>query len=98
MAREDGERYPGFANTGRNNEMRRPFLSLLTPALLVLVTAGAAEAAAGPVAKEAEVNGVRLTYVEQGSGTPMVLVHGAVADLRNWEPARRGYARNPTRW
>ena len=28
-------------------------------------------------AKEVEINGVRLQYVEQGSGEPMVFVHGA---------------------
>jgi pimeloyl-ACP methyl ester carboxylesterase len=53
-----------------------------------------AEAATAPAAKEVEVNGVRLPYVEQGSGKPVVLVHGAVADLRVWEPVREALAQN----
>jgi pimeloyl-ACP methyl ester carboxylesterase len=43
-------------------------------------------------AKEVEINGVRLQYVEQGSGEPMVFVHGAPSDLRTWEPVREGIA------
>jgi pimeloyl-ACP methyl ester carboxylesterase len=35
-----------------------------------------------------------LAYVEQGSGKPVVLVHGAVADLRNWELVREALVRN----
>jgi pimeloyl-ACP methyl ester carboxylesterase len=34
------------------------------------------------LAKEIEVNGVRLSYVEQGFGEPIVFVHGAFSDLR----------------
>jgi pimeloyl-ACP methyl ester carboxylesterase len=40
-----------------------------------------------------EINGVRLTYVEQGSGEPIVFVHGAFSDLRVWEPIRDEVAR-----
>jgi len=39
-------------------------------------------------AKEVEVNGVRLQYIEQGSGEPIVFVHGAPHDLRAWETIR----------
>lgn len=39
-------------------------------------------------AKEVEVNGVRLQYIEQGSGEPTVFVHGAPLDLRSWESER----------
>jgi pimeloyl-ACP methyl ester carboxylesterase len=39
-------------------------------------------------AKTAEINGVRLSYVEQGSGEPIVFVHGLVSDLRAWEPIK----------
>ncbi|MGB5558404.1 MAG: alpha/beta hydrolase [Paracoccaceae bacterium] len=31
------------------------------------------------------INGARLAYVEQGSGDPVVLVHGGVSDLRTWD-------------
>src|SRR5690606_27907442 len=30
------------------------------------------------------VNGVELAFVERGEGTPLVLVHGSVSDLRTW--------------
>jgi len=44
-------------------------------------------------AKEVEVNGVRLQYIEQGSGEPIVFVHGAPHDLRAWEPVRQEIAK-----
>jgi pimeloyl-ACP methyl ester carboxylesterase len=44
-------------------------------------------------AKDVEVNGVRLQYIEQGSGEPIVFVHGAPHDLRAWEPVREEIAK-----
>jgi pimeloyl-ACP methyl ester carboxylesterase len=44
-------------------------------------------------AKDVEVNGVRLQYLEQGSGEPIVFVHGAPSDLRIWEPVRKEIAK-----
>jgi pimeloyl-ACP methyl ester carboxylesterase len=38
--------------------------------------------------KTVEVNGALLSYVEQGSGEPIVFVHGLVSDLRAWEPIK----------
>jgi pimeloyl-ACP methyl ester carboxylesterase len=35
-------------------------------------------------AKEVEIDGVRLQYVEQGSGEAMVFVHGAPSDLSKY--------------
>lgn len=32
-----------------------------------------------------EVNGTKLEYVEQGTGQPIVFVHGVLNDLRSWE-------------
>jgi pimeloyl-ACP methyl ester carboxylesterase len=60
------------------------------PLMLLLV---ASTASSGPLTKGAEVNGVRLPYVEQGTGEPMVFVHGAPADLRAWEPVRHEIAK-----
>jgi len=40
------------------------------------------------------VNGVNITYLEQGTGTPAVFVHGAFSDLRFWEPQRQAVAAN----
>jgi len=48
-------------------------------------------------AKKVEVNGTRLQYVEQGSGEPIVFVHGAPHDLRAWEPVRE-VNRTVARW
>lgn len=33
---------------------------------------------------EVEVNGVFLTYIEQGEGAPLVFVHGSLSDYRSW--------------
>ena len=44
--------------------------------------------AGSPATKEINVNGMTMTYVEEGSGQPIVFVHGAVSDLRAWEPIR----------
>jgi pimeloyl-ACP methyl ester carboxylesterase len=55
-------------------------------ASLLLSLAVPSSATSAPLAKEAEVNGVRLSYIEQGSGEPIVFVHGAFSDLRVWAP------------
>jgi pimeloyl-ACP methyl ester carboxylesterase len=47
----------------------------------------------GQAAKEVEINGVRLEYIEQGSGEPIVFVHGAPHDLSAWEPVREAIAK-----
>jgi hypothetical protein len=64
-----------------------------TFALLLLCLLVPSSAMSGPLAKEAEVNGVHLPYVEQGSGEPVVFVHGAISDLRAWEPIREEIAK-----
>jgi pimeloyl-ACP methyl ester carboxylesterase len=38
------------------------------------------------------VNGVELSYIEQGTGTPVVFVHGAWMDLRYWKPQQQAIA------
>ena len=66
-------------------------LPVLASLLLGLVIPSNATSA--PLAKEVEVDGVRLSYVEQGSGESIVFVHGAFSDLRVWEPIREEVAR-----
>ena len=42
-----------------------------------------------PIAvKQVEVNGVKITYTEQGTGVPVVFVHGSMTDRRVWEAQR----------
>jgi pimeloyl-ACP methyl ester carboxylesterase len=40
------------------------------------------------------IDGVRLRYVDEGRGAPVVCVHGAFADHRNWGPQRALIARS----
>jgi pimeloyl-ACP methyl ester carboxylesterase len=47
-----------------------------------------------PVIRQAEVNNVKLTYLEQGRGEPVVFVHGAMSDFRAWEPQREAFAQH----
>ncbi|WP_242929263.1 alpha/beta fold hydrolase [Pontibacter vulgaris] len=35
--------------------------------------------------KEIEINGIALSYTEQGEGEPIILVHGNLSDYRMWE-------------
>lgn len=44
--------------------------------------------------KRMPANGTTLAYVDQGRGTPVVFVHGAVSDHRLWEPQRDACARS----
>lgn len=53
----------------------------------------AALAATQPQVRQIRVSGAHLSYVEQGQGTPVVFVHGAVSDLRYWEPQRDAFAK-----
>ena len=52
----------------------------------------AAQSAAPPATRQMSVNGVELSYVDEGKGAPVVFVHGAVSDLRDWEPQRQATA------
>lgn len=45
-----------------------------------------------PPVKQMKVNGVELAYVEQGSGVPVVFVHGAVGDWRTFDLLRPAVA------
>jgi pimeloyl-ACP methyl ester carboxylesterase len=60
--------------------------------LAILVSGFEAAVAADPLTKEVEVNGFTMSYVEDGTGEPIVFVHGAVMDARAWEPVRAGIA------
>lgn len=47
-----------------------------------------ASASAAPETKQMEVNGTTLSYVEEGTGEPVVFVHGAISDMRVWDGYR----------
>ena len=70
--------------------MKSKHLTTIVPLLVSLLIPTTAMSA--PAVKAVEVNGVRLSYMEQGSGEPAVFVHGAPSDLRTWEPVREGVA------
>jgi pimeloyl-ACP methyl ester carboxylesterase len=55
--------------------------------------AGIAQTSTAPTPRNISANGAELSYVSQGSGAPVVFVHGAVADLRFWEPQRAAFAK-----
>jgi len=39
------------------------------------------------------VNGVDLSYIEQGSGAPVILLHGGMGDYSSWQPQLDSFAR-----
>lgn len=59
--------------------------AVLAFALAVCASAGPAQEPAALVPASIEVGGVQLHYVERGSGTPVVLVHGSLADYTYWQ-------------
>jgi pimeloyl-ACP methyl ester carboxylesterase len=65
--------------------MKPKLLNAIAPLLLCLLAPSTAMSE--PAVKEVEVNGIRLPYVEHGSGEPVVFVHGAISDLRTWPQA-----------
>lgn len=61
-------------------------------AFLMLMASISRALAEPPSLSSAKVNGIELAYVDQGVGTPVVFVHGAIADYRYWEPQRDAIA------
>src|SRR6266446_7295196 len=61
-------------------------------AVVVVLSSGLAWqawAVESPQTRQLHVNGVDLSYLDQGTGAPVVFVHGAFSDLRFWEPQRQ---------
>jgi pimeloyl-ACP methyl ester carboxylesterase len=52
-----------------------------------------AQTSTPPAPQTISANGTEVSYVSQGSGAPVVFVHGAVIDLRFWEPQRAAFAK-----
>jgi pimeloyl-ACP methyl ester carboxylesterase len=71
--------------------MSSPARKLLAAVGLALVLGGcqlARTAAEQPELQRIRVNGIELSYVAQGRGTPVVFVHGSAGDWRIWENQR----------
>lgn len=58
--------------------------SILAWAFLFLLSGYARAQAAEPL--HVHVNGVDLAYIEQGSGQPLILLHGGLGDYSSWQP------------
>jgi non-heme chloroperoxidase len=71
---------------GRQNKMLSAVA--LTAAFIALAgtahCAGSRDAPEAPLLKKVHVNGVELHYLEQGTGVPVVFVHGGLVDYRRW--------------
>lgn len=83
-----------------NPTLTRTFCSLglgAATALVVVLLSGCQalrdQPAGAPSFKQVAVNGTSITYLEQGKGTPVVFVHGAISDHRAWEPQRETIAK-----
>lgn len=44
--------------------------------------------------KSVKVNGVKLHYLEEGKGTPVIFVHGGLEDYRAWESQIKPFSKN----
>src|ERR1700756_1566656 len=62
--------------------------------LIFIATAPVLQAGSTTAAeiKKATVNGIDLTYQQQGEGTPVVFVPGALSDYRVWDAEREAVA------
>jgi hypothetical protein len=78
--------------------MRRSICLYLIATCLVALPANAGPKWSMPQGvKSIEVNGYDMAYQETGSGTPIVLVLGALNDYRVWPEIAAGRARSPVR-
>lgn len=67
-------------------------LAFLTTVIIVSGCQSVQQASSPPTPKAMSVRGATLTYLEQGTGTPVVFLHGAFADHRIWEAQREAVA------
>ena len=70
----------------RNRSFGLVLATSMTASMAVL-----AQNAASPKPRQLKANGTDLTFVDQGKGATVVFVHGAVGDLRFWEPQRAAF-------
>ena len=72
--------------------MNKRIVGVIVSALLAAGCQGFHPLNADPVVRTMPVDGARLAYVDEGSGAPVVFVHGAFGDWRNWEGFRSAVA------
>jgi pimeloyl-ACP methyl ester carboxylesterase len=58
--------------------------------LLALLAASSLEGKTG----EVSVNGLSFAYLDEGSGPPMILVHGSISDYREWSSQMTPFAQH----
>jgi pimeloyl-ACP methyl ester carboxylesterase len=68
-------------------------LWLAVAAILGIDLALQARTDASPQPRQLRVNGGDLSYIEQGTGAPVVFVHGAFVDFRYWKPQQQAVAK-----
>jgi pimeloyl-ACP methyl ester carboxylesterase len=62
--------------------------SVFVAAVMLVSFSASHLALAAPQMKQMQVNGTALSYVEEGTGEPVIFVHGAISDLRVWDAYR----------
>jgi pimeloyl-ACP methyl ester carboxylesterase len=62
-------------------------------AAVLLLASYAASSLAGKIGK-VSVNGLSFAYLDEGSGPPVVLVHGSVSDYRDWSKQMAAFAQH----
>ena len=63
----------------------------LLPVSVAAITWALAASPANPASNEVEASAT-MPYVDEGTGEPLVFVHGAVSDARAWEPIKEAIA------
>jgi pimeloyl-ACP methyl ester carboxylesterase len=75
------------------NKLMRGFIIIGVAIVLTGCQTSETGSVGAPALKQATVNGVTLRYLEQGTGAPVIFVHGAIADHRIWDAQRDPTAR-----
>ena len=80
----------------KNNKNSRKFHPVFLSMMLMLIQQIAfGQSSLNKLAvKEIVVNGATLHYVEEGTGTPVVFVHGSFGDYRTWHYQMEPFARH----
>ncbi|MFO7604476.1 MAG: hypothetical protein R6X06_11780, partial [Gammaproteobacteria bacterium] len=67
--------------------MKRQLITYCLGIMSIFITPGLLSAdELQPEVNVMRVNNYEMSYVEHGSGAPLVLVHGALSDYRTWLP------------